>query len=59
VSIRDEIVDTFGEGVEGIMLADGFDRAIVGVGGTFDGLLCAVYDIDKIIQILMKDGMDY
>jgi hypothetical protein len=59
VSIRDEIVDTFGEDAEGIMFADGFDRAIVGVGRTFDGLLCAVYDIDKIIQILMKDGMNY
>ena len=59
MSIRDEIVDTFGENAEGIMFADGFDRAIVGVGRTFDGLLRAVYDIDKIIQILMKDGMGY
>lgn len=59
MSIRDEILDTFGEEADGIMYASGFDRAIVGVGRTFGGLLCVVYDIDKIIQILMKDGMDY
>jgi hypothetical protein len=40
------------------MFADDFDLAIVGVGRTFGGLLCAVYDVDKIIEILMKDGMD-
>ena len=46
MSIRDEILDTFGEEAEGIMFADGFDCAVVGVGRTFDGLLCAVYDVD-------------
>jgi len=59
VSIRDEILDTFGEEADGIMFADGFDCAIVGVGRTLDGPLCAVYDIDKIIQELMKDGMGH
>ena len=59
MNIRDEILDTFGEEADDIMFAEGFDRAIVGVGRTFDGLLCAVYDVDKIIQELMKDGMDY
>ena len=59
MNIRDEILDTFGEEADDIMFAEGFDRAIVGVGRTFDGLLCAVYDVDKIIQELMKDGMDH
>jgi len=59
VNIRDEILDTFGEEADGIMFADGFDCAVVGVGRTFDGPLCAVYDIDKIVQELMKDGMDH
>ena len=59
MSIRDEILDAFGEEADDIMFAEGFDRAIVGVGRTFDGLLCAVYDVDKIIQELMKDGMDH
>ncbi len=59
MNIRDEILDTFGEEAEGIMFADGFDCAIVGVGRTFNGPLCVVYDIDKIIQELMKDGMDH
>jgi len=58
VSIRDDILESFGEEAEGIMFADDFDLAIVGVGRTFGGLLCAVYDVDKIIEILMKDGMD-
>ena len=58
MSIRDDILETFGEEAEGIMFADDFDLAIVGVGRTFGGLLCAVYDADKIIEILMKDGMD-
>jgi len=59
VSIRDDILESFGEEAEGIMFADDFDLAIVGVGRTFGGLLCAVYDVDKIIEILMKDGADY
>jgi hypothetical protein len=58
MSIRDDILESFGEEAEGIMFADDFDLAIVGVGRTFGGLLCAVYDVDKIIEILMKDGMD-
>ena len=58
MNIRDDILESFGEEAEGIMFADDFDLAIVGVGRTFGGLLCAVYDVDKIIEILMKDGMD-
>ena len=58
MSIRDDILESFGEEAEGIMFADDFDLAIVGVGRTFGGLLCAVYDVDKVIEILMKGGMD-
>ena len=58
MNIRDHIVDTFGEEAEGIMFVDGFDSAIVGIGKTFMGMPCAVYDTDKIIRILMGDGMD-
>jgi len=59
MSIREEIVDRFGDPSETMLLADGFDDAIVGVGSTFGGSLCAVYDTDEIIDILMKQGMDY
>jgi hypothetical protein len=36
------------------MVADGFDDAIIGVD---DNNLKIVYDIDKVIDILIKDGM--
>lgn len=35
-------------------IADGFDDAIIGVD---DNNLKIVYDIDKVIDILIKDGM--
>ena len=41
------------------MFADGFDDAIVGVGNSFGGSLCAIYDTDKIVKICMKGGMEY
>ena len=37
-----------------VLLADGFDDALIGV--TSKNL--AVYDINKCIKVLMKDGMD-
>ncbi len=42
---------------EGILLADGFDPAFLGVGRTFNGPAVAVYDKNIIITILHKDGM--
>jgi len=59
MNIRDQILEDFGDGTEKILFADGFDDAILGVGNTFGGDLCAIYDIDAIIEILMKQGMDY
>jgi hypothetical protein len=59
VNIREQIVEEYGEEAETIMFADGFDDAIVGVGNSFAGKLCAIYDTDKIVKICMKDGMEY
>jgi hypothetical protein len=59
MTIREDIVDQFGEEAETMLFADGFDDAIVGVGNTFGGTLSAVYDADLVIDILMKEGMDY
>ena len=39
-----------------IMLADGFDEALVGVGWSFDKSPSAVYDREKCIKIIMKDN---
>jgi len=42
----------------GVLLMDGHDDAFVGLAPrTFNGPLCAVYDIDKILRRLMSDGM--
>jgi hypothetical protein len=59
MNIRDQILEDFGDEAETILFADGFDDAILGVGNTFGGDLCAIYDVDAIIEILMKQGMDY
>lgn len=39
-----------------IMLADGFDDALVGVGWAFDKSPSAVYDREKCLKILMKEN---
>jgi hypothetical protein len=59
MNIREQIVDEYGEEAETIMFADGFDDAIVGVGNSFGGSLCAIYDTDLIVKQCMKDGMEY
>mgnify|MGYP003111639308 FL=1 len=41
------------------LLADGFDRALVGVAGRCGMAALAVYDRDKCIEILMEEGMDW
>lgn len=42
---------------EGILLADGFDRAFLGVGRVFSGPSVAVYDKSMVITILRESGM--
>ena len=42
---------------ENILLADGFDRAFLGVGRIFNGPPIAVYDKFSIINILRESGM--
>ena len=59
MSIREDILDQFGDDVHTMLFADGFDDALVGVGSAFGGDLCAIYDADAIIESLMKQGMDY
>lgn len=59
MSIREDILDQFGDDAETMLFADGFDDAIIGVGNSFGKKLCAIYDADQVIDILMKEGMDY
>jgi hypothetical protein len=50
---RDEIVEAYG--FTEFLFADGLDDAILGVE---ENSLRVVYDVDKVIDILMKGGMD-
>ena len=42
---------------EECLTADGFDDALVGC--TYGANVVAVYDIDRVIEILVEEGMDY
>jgi len=52
--LRDNLVDTFGE--EELMFADGFDDAILGVCSSSYRV---IYSVEKMIKILMDEGMEY
>jgi hypothetical protein len=43
---------------ENLLLADGFEKAFLGIGRQF-GKPLAIYDKEKCLEILMEDGMDY
>ena len=42
---------------EECLTADGFDEALVGC--TYGANVVAVYDINKMVEILMEEGTDY
>jgi hypothetical protein len=43
-----------------VLLADGFDDALIGVAQRFGWLEpVAVYDLDKCLEIIMRDGCTY
>ena len=52
--LRDDLVDTFDE--EELMFADGFDDAILGVCSSSYRV---IYSVEKMIKILMDEGMEY
>ena len=51
-TIRDRVQDCDND--KKLLFADGFDKAILGVGWSFDKPLAVVYDKHKCIKILMK-----
>jgi hypothetical protein len=53
-SLRGDLVDTFDE--EELMFADGFDDAILGVCSSSYRV---IYSVEKMIKILMDEGMEY
>ena len=54
VSLRNDLMDTFDE--EELMFADGFDEAILGVCSSSYRV---IYSVEKMIKILMDEGMEY
>ena len=45
---------------ESVLLADGFDEAIIGVSQRMNEPLLAVYSYDKMIDVLIeRDGLDW
>jgi len=44
---------------EGLIVLDGLDDAIVGVGTSFGLAPGVVYDIEKILELLQDQGMGY
>ena len=49
----------YGEDVETMMLANGLDEAFIGIATTFGEKIRAVYDINKVIDLLQRQGMTY
>tara|TARA_B100000963_G_C22496328_1_gene611627 strand:- start:294 stop:545 length:252 start_codon:yes stop_codon:yes gene_type:complete len=52
---KEDLMEVLAE--EECLTADGFDDALVGC--TYGANVVAVYDIDRIIEILVEEGMDY
>jgi len=52
--VRERISEDYGED---ILMMDGFDEAVIGIIETFQGDLCVTYEVDKVLEILMAQGM--
>lgn len=53
----DEYLQSIGESV---LLADGFDEAMIGVSQRMNEPLLAVYSYDKMVDVLIeRDGLDW
>lgn len=56
----DMISESFIQQVEGAVLLEGFDEAIIGSASTFGRDVVVAYDYKKIINLLInRDGMSY
>jgi hypothetical protein len=45
--------------VDGLLTADGFDAAIIGIGSRCGQPDIVAYDVEKVIEILTEDGMSH
>jgi hypothetical protein len=51
--LLDSIIENFED--EGILLADGFDDAVIGI----DNNMRLIYSVSRCVEILMKEGMSH
>ena len=49
----------YGEDVETMMMDVTLDEAFIGIATTFGEKIRAVYDINKVIDLLQRQGMSY
>ena len=56
---REEIDEYLSEMGESVLLMDGFDEAFIGTSQRINEPLLAVYSWGKMVECLMKDGLDY
>lgn len=52
---KEDLMEILAE--EECLTADGFDDALIGC--TYGANVVAVYDLDKVIEILVEEGMEY
>jgi hypothetical protein len=57
--ILKELLEQIKEENPEAMLVDGFDEAILGTCRRFGQQTTVAYDYNKVIEILMKDGMTF
>ena len=55
------LVERFGddERFEGMLFADGYDEAFIGLGWRFHDGPVAVYDREKMMEMLMEEGSSF
>ena len=60
MTLRDEINVYLSDLDESVLLMDGFDEAIIGFAERINTPLLAIYDWEKMVDILItRDGMEY
>jgi hypothetical protein len=57
--VLEQIQDKFPFLDDSLLLSESLDEAFIGIAESFGGGYVAVYDVEEIIRILMRDGISY
>jgi len=55
----EEWIDELADREPELVTYDGLDDAIIGLGQQFTSTTAIVYDLEKVIEILMRDGLTH